>query len=76
MWSEPFVCRGNEEIGAAPSNIDQAVGRVVNRVNIRKGTNSVRSLDDLVDRNDGANSIRGVGERDDPCALVKGGIQA
>ncbi len=69
MRSVELVRRADEDVDADRGHVDRAVRAVVDRVDPGERSRLVRERCDLGHRRDGADRVRGPGERDHPRAL-------
>ncbi len=72
---EPFVDGADQEVGVDGAHVDGAVRGEMHRVDVRERAGRVGSLDDLGDRVDRAQGVRGVAERDQSRPIPEGGLE-
>src|ERR1700722_764564 len=64
---EKLISRADQEIAIEVGYIDQAVGRVMNGVNVSERSSSVCESDNFLHRIDCANGIRGISDGNELC---------
>ncbi len=62
---EPLVGAADEEVGVERLDVDRAVGRVGDRVDVRQRADLVGARDDLGDRVDRPDRVAGIADRDE-----------